>query len=346
MKKKTFYGLIGFVIILVIAYVITSFAFGGVWNPFKWGKGSKIKQEHEVDGISGVFIGEGEEHGVSLCSARLAVQEYEDYGIDPLSTKDSYRLIASYSPANATFQETEYTAKFKNSSSAWATGKNVSDYVTLQHEPNSKEAVITILQGFSEQIIVTARNVKYSNLYAVTTVDWLADTYNFDFLYTSVDDTTVDLEFGNGSWYGGSIKPTGSRVEVIFDIGSFATQMHANGFTQISSTQSIYFYIDEVQRGDAIVTIDNIFRLACRETYENDFNNCWNAACKILARYGSGCIITYSYNVHRYYNGQLLDVTFFDEQQDIEVDNVDIYEIQATGVTTNNSSIVGWEVKE
>lgn len=51
-----------------------------------------------------------------------------------------------------------WSATFKNANSTWASGKSVSDYVTLAPSDDTYSCVVTCSQAFGEQIIVTVRD--------------------------------------------------------------------------------------------------------------------------------------------------------------------------------------------
>ena len=82
------------------------------------------------DDEGGMIVDEGEANGISVMSARIAPEEYEDYGISPMA-ESAQQLTATITPSNATNQKVDWTVKWKNASSSWANGKTVTDYVTV-----------------------------------------------------------------------------------------------------------------------------------------------------------------------------------------------------------------------
>ena len=99
-----------------------------------------------------------------------------------------YKLIATIEPATATNQDLDWNIAFIDNS-GWASGKTVTDYVTLT--PSGKEATIRMAQRFSKQIKVTATTKDGTNLSASCTVDCrkivnsVNVTFNADALDTS-----------------------------------------------------------------------------------------------------------------------------------------------------------------
>ncbi len=78
---------------------------------------------------SGFVLSEREESGIMLISANVAEDDFAAYGISPLS-ESAVTLTATVTPAEATYPQVDWTVSFA-SRSGWASGKNVSDYVTV-----------------------------------------------------------------------------------------------------------------------------------------------------------------------------------------------------------------------
>lgn len=86
-------------------------------------------------------------------------------------TDTSVTLTANYEPAGTSNKQTNWSVSFSNPSSAWATGKTVTDYVTVT-STGVNTAEVTCLQAFGERIIVTATSAVDSSVSATTTVDF------------------------------------------------------------------------------------------------------------------------------------------------------------------------------
>lgn len=86
-------------------------------------------------------------------------------------TDTSVTLTANYEPAGTTNQQTNWSVSFANPSSSWATGKTVTDYVTVT-STGINTAEVKCLQAFGEQIIVTATSADNSSVSDTTTVDY------------------------------------------------------------------------------------------------------------------------------------------------------------------------------
>jgi hypothetical protein len=82
-------------------------------------------------------------------------------------------LTATIGPAYATNKNVTWTAEWKDSNSAWAKGKSVTDYVTVvPTETGSNVATVSNLQAFGEQIIVKVTSESDPEVYATATVDY------------------------------------------------------------------------------------------------------------------------------------------------------------------------------
>lgn len=155
------------VIVLGAAYVTPS-AILNKWNPADWF--TPAEEQPIADG--GMIISEPEEHGVSLMSTNIAPEEYADYGISAMA-ESAQQVTATITPSNAANKTVDWSIEFANDSSDWATGKTVTDYVTVT--PTSDGALtanVVCLQAFAEQIIITAASRGNPDIKGTCTVDY------------------------------------------------------------------------------------------------------------------------------------------------------------------------------
>ena len=158
-----------FLALIIVAGVITGVVF--------WQKGkivfNPVEQEQpneEDDG--GAVIEEGEAHGMKLMSMKIAPENYSEYGISPMADT-AYQLTATITPENATNKAVDWTIAFVNASSEWATGKTVTDYVTVT--PTSDGALtanVECVKDFGEQVRVTVTSRDNTAVKANATVDY------------------------------------------------------------------------------------------------------------------------------------------------------------------------------
>ena len=133
-----------------------------------------LKQEEPApeqdDG--GAVIEEGEASGMKLMSMRIAPENYADYGISPMA-ETAYQLTATIMPENATNKAVDWTIAFVNAESEWATGKTVTDYVTVTPTADGAlTANVECLQAFGEQVRVTVTSRDNTSVKANATVDY------------------------------------------------------------------------------------------------------------------------------------------------------------------------------
>ena len=86
--------------------------------------------------------------------------------------EDSYELTATVYPEDAADKTVTYTATWSNASSAWASGKNVNDYVSVTQTTSSLTATVTCKQAFGEAIIVTVTSNSNPSAKATTTLHY------------------------------------------------------------------------------------------------------------------------------------------------------------------------------
>ena len=85
----------------------------------------------------------------------------------------AYQLTATITPENATNKAVDWTIAFVNAESEWATGKTVTDYVTVTPTADGAlTANVECLQAFGEQVRVTVTSRDNTSVKANATVDY------------------------------------------------------------------------------------------------------------------------------------------------------------------------------
>ena len=143
-------------------------------NGFKsFKKNDNIQMELPEEDNGGAVVGEGTGNGVKLMTAKIASEDYADYGISPMA-ETAYTITATITPSNATNKVLDWSVSFENPDSAWASGKTVTDYVTIT--PTSDGALTATLQNlkaFGEPIIVKANSREFPDISATATCDYV-----------------------------------------------------------------------------------------------------------------------------------------------------------------------------
>lgn len=158
--KKLLFGIIG------TAALIASSVFCGC--DFTAGK----QEEGDRGGNGGAIVSAGESAGIELTSVKLMADEYEENGVSALA-ETAYTLTATIKPETTSNKLVNWSVAFANAESAWASGKSVTDYVTVT--PTSSGALtatVACLAPFGEQIKVTVTSRDNAEAKADCTVDY------------------------------------------------------------------------------------------------------------------------------------------------------------------------------
>lgn len=82
-------------------------------------------------------------------------------------------ITATVEPDDATNKQVDWSIAFKDANSAWASGKDLSEYVTIEPASDgSRTATVTCKQAFAEQVIITCTSRETSDIKATATVDY------------------------------------------------------------------------------------------------------------------------------------------------------------------------------
>ena len=140
----------------------------------------------------------------------------------------------------------DWSMAFKDPSSAWATGKTLTDYMTLTPSgtdaAGSKKVSVKCLKPFGEQVVITATSQDNPEVTASCTADFAqrieSATLKFGDLNVSLGgDTNVKWELNpNGTGVGGATSVTSSKSDVYTlaeDFTYTVTLTSNNGFFQL-----------------------------------------------------------------------------------------------------------------
>lgn len=120
----------------------------------------------------GAIVTDGDNNGIQIKTAKLPRAAYAANGVSE-QAESAYVLTASIQPSDATNKNVTFTAAWSNPNSAWASGKNLSDYVTVtQSSAGSRSATIECKQAFGERVIVTCTSEDNAEASATCLVDY------------------------------------------------------------------------------------------------------------------------------------------------------------------------------
>ena len=94
-------------------------------------------------------------NGISLMSTVIPTSDYATYGVSA-QAEVAYTLVATVNPSTAANKKVDWTIAWLEPNSTFATGKTVTDYVTVAPmSDGSTTATVTCYQPFEGEIIVT-----------------------------------------------------------------------------------------------------------------------------------------------------------------------------------------------
>lgn len=202
-------------ILTLIAFILVGVMLIGIicgWFDKEAAPTKEIKQNEADLGGMAVGVSEEENTWIALISEKIPRAMYGANGVSA-QAETAYTLTATVSPNNdATNTAVEWSIAWKSASSTWATGKAVSDYVTLEWNDadyvTSKTATVSCLKAFAEPIEVKATTVENPAYTATVTVDYALRLSANPYLKTSGGkkalspvwggDTEVTLEVASG----------------------------------------------------------------------------------------------------------------------------------------------------
>lgn len=132
--------------------------------------GSSQEMESSANQVTGDF-GDILDEEVNVMPARMTFRQAR--AISGSSEYSSVTVQATVKPDNATNKNVAWSVAFVNSTSKWATGKSVTDYVTVKPQAEgSNIATVECLKPFGEQIKITVTSQSNANAKAECTIDF------------------------------------------------------------------------------------------------------------------------------------------------------------------------------
>lgn len=160
-------------IIALIAGVI------GAWAVILKDNAEDLPQSEEQ---SAVTDGEGNPMESGKVYAMPANMVFAATAAEPSDAKDGITLKATIDPDTAANQNVDWSVSFVNPSSSWASGKTVTDYVTVTPTSDGAlTATVQCLKAFGEQIKITVTSRANEYATAECTVDYARRITDFTF---------------------------------------------------------------------------------------------------------------------------------------------------------------------
>lgn len=92
---------------------------------------------------------------------------------DIASSETGSQVITATVSGDATDKSVSWSIAWKNASSAWASGKNIAEYITLTPNDEDNSVQVDCLRAFGEQAIITCKANGAEDLTATATVDFV-----------------------------------------------------------------------------------------------------------------------------------------------------------------------------
>lgn len=239
MKKSAVVGLTA----LALAGALTVVAgFGSAKNgkPFQngniptwfdsWGKGD-AKPVGNGDNSGDELLHVTEDKGISLMSARIAPEEYSEYGIE--AQADTAYSIKATVNSDAVDKSVVGSIAFKNPSSAWASGKSISDYVVLnQTTEYGLDFTLTVKQAFGEPVVFACASLLDRNVKVTAQLDYLKELQSF----TAILNPSLSSSAA-GRVYVGDIQNT-IQVNPVYGVGT--VEGNISGYKTTFTTNNFF----------------------------------------------------------------------------------------------------------
>ncbi len=220
----------------------------------------------------------------------LAASANDNDGISP-QAENSYTLTATVTPDNATDKTVNWRVAWKNPSSSFASGKKVTDYVTVTPTTDGAlTARVDCLQAFGEQVNITVTSRDNVDATATCVCDYVARITDIGFLnvtLTEKDNTVRPMYLCTdtlaSSVLGLTIAERGSAITVNKSYSAYTKQENLTETVTISgvsfdssvTTSSKEYSVGDVFSSDLILptplmcyTVQNIDK-----TYVNPYLN-------------------------------------------------------------------------
>lgn len=138
-----------------------------------------------------------EYNGVTVYKAALPRAAFAAMGVSE-QAESAYTLTAEVSPDYASDKSLDWTKiDWQDGASEWATGKAVTDYVTVTPSADGSSAVLACLQDFGEPIVLTVSSVSNPEVCATCFINYYQRVKSCDFaiLYDG-EEVTPTIENG------------------------------------------------------------------------------------------------------------------------------------------------------
>ncbi len=170
-KSDTVKWIIAFTLIAVLLFGVLASLYMSVDHTPKDKESDTVVEKFPKEEIlaGGMQVGETEDYGISLAATEIEPESFSAYGVAE-DAETAIILNATVLPADAVNKNVEWEVAWSDPTGTWATGKNVSDYVSFFS--TGTKTTISCLQPFGEQITVTAKAAENNAIFALCTLEY------------------------------------------------------------------------------------------------------------------------------------------------------------------------------
>lgn len=361
-KKKRGANVVG-IIALIVAAAVTVTTLGVGTSGFKDWSFSRFFPKSEVqeqqpddeqpDGgkEDNTVITAGEENGLKLMTATISPENYAEYGISTLA-ESAFSLTVIITPSNATNKSVDIIGRWKNAQSEWASGKSVTDYLTInQTSDGSLTATGTVLQSFSEPIEIVATLRNQEEITATAQVNYVG-YYSAEFNYGDPFSSLYDCAYLNDvKLLGGTIAPDSNNV---FTVRAYLESwvieaMEEKGYTMVSEfeftrtldLESFPWECEVNEPIDYYLGFGGLDRKDEKvDQYLTDLGKVMLRGQTAESKQGDYSNIQVEVFCNRVYNGETYESIEIDSRHDVDLTYWTDFVIPADGMSFDNSQIV------
>lgn len=226
-------------VLTLVAFIVVGIMLAGIICG--WFEKKETEEERAGTPAYSFIVGNSEGNRMTLTSVRNSAV-----------TGESVTITATVEPDNeAENTGVDWTATWKNAESVWASGKSVSDYVTLTpggaDYAASKRVTLENLQPFAEQIVVKATARDDPGITATCTADYAQKPVNFSLSFGEVScnfggdtDVTLEINANAETALGGAADAQFTKSEVYSLSQEFTVSYELTGKKFMSYTASGY----------------------------------------------------------------------------------------------------------
>lgn len=173
--------------VLMLAVAVTAAITQGFknWNPYGWfdKKEEQPVDKDETNDNSGMTMSPTENQGIDLKPRMLKRSEFKEYAISE-TAESAFVIKAVVKPVTVENKAIDWSQSFSNSSSEWAQGKTVTDYVeVVPLNDDGSEVKVVCNQSFGEQIILKATSRLNPDIFTESVVDYYLKVESVDFVF-------------------------------------------------------------------------------------------------------------------------------------------------------------------